>query len=159
MTDTASDPTIDPSEREFGPSGISLSTYRFPTGWFIVGFASELAPGQVKRAHYFGEELVIFRTASGQINVLDAYCQHLGANMGVGGTVEGEQIVCPVARLALERRRHQCPDPVQQDRLQAERPHQDLPGRGVVRLHPGVARTPRPRTLLAAAGAARAGNR
>ncbi len=92
---TASDPTIDPSEREFGPSGISLSTYRFPTGWFIVGFASELAAGQVKRAHYFGEELVIFRTASGQINVLDAYCQHLGANMGVGGTVEGEHIVCP----------------------------------------------------------------
>jgi len=95
MTDTVSDSTIDPSEREFGSGGISLSTYRFPTGWFIVGFASELAKGQVKRAHYFGEELVIFRTESGQVNVLDAYCQHLGANMGVGGTVEGERIVCP----------------------------------------------------------------
>ena len=46
---------------QFGPGGISLSKYRFPTGWFIVGFASELAPGQVKRAHYFGEELVIFK--------------------------------------------------------------------------------------------------
>ena len=95
MTETIPDSTIDPSEREFGPSGISLSKYRYPTGWFIVGFASELAPGQVKRAHYFGEELVIFRTASGKVNVLDAYCQHLGANMGVGGTVEGEHIVCP----------------------------------------------------------------
>ena len=95
MTDTIDDPTIDPSEREFGPSGISLSKYRFPTGWFIVGFASELDNGQVKRAHYFGEELVIFRTASGKVNVLDAYCLHLGANMGVGGTVEGEHIVCP----------------------------------------------------------------
>jgi nitrite reductase/ring-hydroxylating ferredoxin subunit len=94
VADTVAD-TTDPSEREFGPSGISLSTYRFPTGWFIVGFASELAAGQVKRAHYFGEELVIFRTESGQINVLDAYCQHLGANMAVGGTVEGERIVCP----------------------------------------------------------------
>ena len=94
MADTVAD-TTDPSEREFGASGISLSTYRFPTGWFIVGFASELAPGQVKRAHYFGEELVIFRAASGQVNVLDAYCQHLGANMAVGGTVEGEHIVCP----------------------------------------------------------------
>lgn len=66
------DPQIDPSEREFGPSGISLSTYRFPTGWFIVGFASDLEPGQVKRAHYFGEELVMFRTKSGKVNVLDA---------------------------------------------------------------------------------------
>ena len=27
--------------------------------------------------------------------MLDAYCLHLGANMGVGGTVEGEHIVCP----------------------------------------------------------------
>jgi len=95
MTDTVDDPSIDPSEREFGPGGISLSKYRFPTGWFIVGFASDLAPGQVKRAHYFGEELVIFRTESGALNVLDAYCLHLGANMGVGGTVEGERIVCP----------------------------------------------------------------
>jgi nitrite reductase/ring-hydroxylating ferredoxin subunit len=95
VTDTVSDSATDPSEREFGPRGISLSTYRFPTGWFIVGFASELVRGQVKRAHYFGEELVIFRTQSGQINVLDAYCQHLGANMGVGGTVEAEHIVCP----------------------------------------------------------------
>ena len=63
---TVDDAKIDPSEREFGPSGISLSTYRFPTGWFIVGFASDLAPGQVKRAHYFGEELVIFRTEVGK---------------------------------------------------------------------------------------------
>src|SRR3977135_4626262 len=94
MTDTVYDSTIDPPEREFGSGGSRLSTYRFPSGWFIVGFASELAPGQVKRAHYFGEELVIFRAASGQVNVLDAYCQHLGANMGVGGTVEGEHIVC-----------------------------------------------------------------
>ena len=95
MTDTVSDSSIDPSEREFGPSGISLSPYRFPTGWFIVGFASDLAAGEVKRVHYFGEEMVLFRTESGQVNVLDAYCQHLGANMGVGGTVEGENIVCP----------------------------------------------------------------
>ena len=49
----------------------------------------------MKRAHYFGEELVIFRTASGQVHVMDAYCQHLGANLAVGGEVEGENIVCP----------------------------------------------------------------
>ena len=55
MTDTVSDSSIDPSEREFGSSCIALSTYRFPTGWFIVGFASDLAAGEVKRVHYFGE--------------------------------------------------------------------------------------------------------
>ncbi|MGH3530990.1 MAG: Rieske 2Fe-2S domain-containing protein, partial [Mycobacterium sp.] len=90
MTHTVSDSSTDPSEREFGTSGIGLSPYRFPTGWFIVGFGTDLAAGEVKRLHYFGQELVLFRTESGQLNVLDAYCQHLGANMGVGGTVEGE---------------------------------------------------------------------
>src|ERR1700739_1724954 len=91
VTHTISDPTSpsgdDPSEREFGQGGIALSPYRFPTGWFIVAFASDLQAGQVKRAHYFGEELVLFRTESGQAHVMDAYCQHLGANLGVGGTV------------------------------------------------------------------------
>ena len=81
VTSTVSDTSIDPSEREFGPSGISLSPYRFPTGWFIIGFASDLAAGEVKRVHYFGEEMVLFRTESGEANVLDAYCQHLGANI------------------------------------------------------------------------------
>ena len=89
--------------------------------------------------HYFGEEMVLFRTESGEVNVLDAYCQHLGANMGVGGTVEGETHRLPVARLAVARRRHECADPLQQDRLQEQRPRPDLPQRGVVRLHPGVA--------------------
>ncbi|WP_331250583.1 Rieske 2Fe-2S domain-containing protein, partial [Mycobacterium colombiense] len=73
MTNTI--PDSDPSEREFGPGGIALSTYRFPTGWFIVAFGTDLAPGQVRRAHYFGEELVLFRTASGQVHVMEAYCQ------------------------------------------------------------------------------------
>ncbi|UQX12634.1 hypothetical protein M5I08_10740 [Candidatus Mycobacterium methanotrophicum] len=72
MTDTVSDSSVDPSEREFGTSGISLSPYRLPTGWFIVGFASDPPAGEVKRAHYFGQELVLFRTESGQLNVLDA---------------------------------------------------------------------------------------
>ncbi len=58
--------------------------------------------------------------------MLDAYCQHLGANMGVGGTVEGEHIVCPWHGWQMAGRRHQRADPVQQDRLQAERADQDL---------------------------------
>lgn len=49
VTNTIPEP--DPSEREFGQSGIALSTYRFPTGWFIVAFASDVKPGDVKCLH------------------------------------------------------------------------------------------------------------
>ncbi|CAG0901216.1 unnamed protein product [Darwinula stevensoni] len=42
-----------------------------------------------------GMNLALFRTESGVACVTDAYCPHLGANMGVGGRVVGECIECP----------------------------------------------------------------
>lgn len=76
-------------------SPLAVSTSRNPRGWFQVAWSDTIAPGEVKTLHYFGEELVAFRTRSGKLSVLDAYCQHLGAHLGVRGTVEGEEIKCP----------------------------------------------------------------
>jgi Rieske [2Fe-2S] domain len=59
-------------------SPLALSPYRYPTGWFVVAWSSDVAPGEVKRLHYFRRELVCFRTDGGEVSVLDAYCQHLG---------------------------------------------------------------------------------
>jgi phenylpropionate dioxygenase-like ring-hydroxylating dioxygenase large terminal subunit len=39
--------------------------------------------------------MVAWRSASGQVAVFDAYCEHLGAHLGFGGHVEGENLVCP----------------------------------------------------------------
>lgn len=66
-----------------------------PNGWFIVAESAELAPGEVKALHYFGQDLVLFRTTSGKPRLLDAYCAHLGAHLAVGGKVEDECIRCP----------------------------------------------------------------
>jgi nitrite reductase/ring-hydroxylating ferredoxin subunit len=66
-----------------------------PNGWFIVARGDELAPGAKVNRHYFGHDLVAFRTESGQARVVDAYCAHLGAHMGVGGVVQGESLKCP----------------------------------------------------------------
>jgi phenylpropionate dioxygenase-like ring-hydroxylating dioxygenase large terminal subunit len=66
-----------------------------PYGWYGVGFTDELKAGEVKPIHYFGKELVLFRTESGQAKVLDAFCPHLGAHLGHGGKVKGESIACP----------------------------------------------------------------
>jgi cholesterol 7-dehydrogenase len=39
--------------------------------------------------------LVLFRTESGEAKVLDAYCPHMGADLGVGSKVVGDCIECP----------------------------------------------------------------
>jgi 3-ketosteroid 9alpha-monooxygenase subunit A len=67
----------------------------YPNGWFVLGYADEVAPGQVTPLSYFGRELVMFRGADGKLSVLDAFCPHLGAHLGYGGKVEGDSIVCP----------------------------------------------------------------
>ena len=66
-----------------------------PTGWFQIGWSDDVGPGQVRTLRYFGQELVAYRGASGAVSVLDAYCEHLGAHLGYGGTVHGDDIECP----------------------------------------------------------------
>jgi len=69
--------------------------FPLPNGWFAVALSGELRAGEVKRAFYLGRELVLFRTASGDARVFDAYCPHLGAHLGVGGKVVGDTLQCP----------------------------------------------------------------
>lgn len=66
-----------------------------PFGWYCVSLSRDLQAGDVKPLHYFGKEMVMFRTESGDAKVLDAYCPHLGAHLGYGGKVAGENIACP----------------------------------------------------------------
>lgn len=66
-----------------------------PTGWFQVAWSTDLAPGDVMSLNYFGLEMVAFRDLDGMVSVLDAHCQHLGANLAVGGCVVEGGIQCP----------------------------------------------------------------
>ena len=102
---------------------------------------------------------MLFRTESGQVHVMDAYCQHLGANLGVGGTVEGENIVCPWHGWRWRG-----------DGTNALIPYSKIGCKNNVRIrtYPSVEwygfilawhRASRPGAVLAAAGAAGAGNR
>lgn len=61
----------------------------------MIAGSHELAPGDVVSLRFFGRDLVLFRTESGQPSLLDAYCPHLGAHLGQGGKVNGEVIQCP----------------------------------------------------------------
>jgi nitrite reductase/ring-hydroxylating ferredoxin subunit len=68
---------------------------QLPRGWFAVAFSDELPRGAVVTRRALGRELVLFRTASGAAHALDAFCPHLGAHFGHGGTVDGERLRCP----------------------------------------------------------------
>jgi nitrite reductase/ring-hydroxylating ferredoxin subunit len=72
-----------------------------PRGWFSLGLASDIAPGQVRALHRFGRELALFRTETGRLALLDGHCPHLGAHLG-HGSVRGEEIVCPFHALSFD---------------------------------------------------------
>ncbi len=65
-----------------------------PQGWYVVATSGELKPGKMLTRHYFDRELVIYRTASGEARVIDAFCPHMGAHLGRVGCVEGDTIRC-----------------------------------------------------------------
>ena len=71
-------------------------SFRFPgipVGWYVVATSDEVRAGQVHTVKYFGEELILYRTESGQVHLSEAYCPHLGAHLG-SGTVQGENLRC-----------------------------------------------------------------
>ena len=65
-----------------------------PSGWYVVAEGRELAKGAVKELRCFGRDLVLYRTASGEPRLVDAYCPHLGAHLGDGRVVD-ESLRCP----------------------------------------------------------------
>lgn len=66
----------------------------FPRGWYVVGTVGDVAPGAVKTVHYFGQDIVLFRTEAGVLSALDRTCPHVGAHLGLG-TVQGNCLRCP----------------------------------------------------------------
>ena len=67
----------------------------YPYGWYPAILSADLAVGEVKPLRYFSTDLVIWRGEDGQARMLDAYCKHLGAHLGYGGKVTGNNIECP----------------------------------------------------------------
>jgi len=65
----------------------------YPECWYVVGRSVDFhdRPTFVQCA---GNQWVVFRDASGQARVVDAYCPHMGANLA-DGTVRGDCVECP----------------------------------------------------------------
>jgi phenylpropionate dioxygenase-like ring-hydroxylating dioxygenase large terminal subunit len=71
------------------------TTPAFPMGWYSIARSQELLVGEVSSVQAFDREFALYRTRSGVPVLQDAFCPHLGANLGVEGRVVGESIRCP----------------------------------------------------------------
>jgi len=67
---------------------------RFARGWHCLGLVRDFADGKPHQVLAFGQKLVVFAGSDGTVNVLDAYCRHMGGDLSQG-TVKGDEIACP----------------------------------------------------------------
>ncbi|MEU1953557.1 Rieske 2Fe-2S domain-containing protein [Nocardia rhamnosiphila] len=67
---------------------------RFARGWHCLGLIRDFSDGRPHQVSAFGTELVVFRGDDGKLNVLNAFCPHMGGNLA-HGTVKGNDIACP----------------------------------------------------------------
>lgn len=62
--------------------------------WHPVAASCELTAGSARAVRLLGEDLVLFRTASGKLGLLEAACPHRRASLAYG-EVAGETLLCP----------------------------------------------------------------
>ena len=67
----------------------------YPNGWYEIMTSKDLPVGVSKAVNLIGQHFAVFRRENGHVTIMDAYCPHLGANLGVGGVVRGNCIECP----------------------------------------------------------------
>ncbi|AIO44206.1 MULTISPECIES: Rieske 2Fe-2S domain-containing protein [Burkholderia] len=67
---------------------------RYARGWHCLGLARDYQDGKPHTLNIFGRKLAAFADSTGKVNVVDAYCPHMGADLSLG-TVQGDTLVCP----------------------------------------------------------------
>lgn len=67
---------------------------RFARGWHCLGLVKDFGDGRPHSFTAFGQKLVVFQGDDGKLNVLDAYCRHMGGDLSQG-TVKGNEVACP----------------------------------------------------------------
>ena len=81
----------------------------FRQGWYWIINSCDLKPGDVKAISYCGRNVVLFRGKNGKPYVLDAYCAHMGAHLGIGGKVRFNNCIeCPFHGWAFDGETGQC---------------------------------------------------
>ena len=69
----------------------------FPEGWYFVATRKELLKAGLIQKTWMGENIIAWCSENGRICVAEAYCVHLGSDLGpaAGGRVRDGRLVCP----------------------------------------------------------------
>ncbi len=62
-------------------------------GWYIACPSNSLPKGQVKSLELCGQKIALFRGEDGKVRAIDAFCPHLGTDLGIG-RVDGNLLRC-----------------------------------------------------------------
>ena len=69
----------------------------FPEGWYFVASRRELLKTGLIRRSWMGREIVAWCDGKGSVCVAEAFCPHLGSDLGpaAGGRIREGRLVCP----------------------------------------------------------------
>ncbi|MCA1007340.1 Rieske 2Fe-2S domain-containing protein [Rhodococcus hoagii] len=71
-----------------------IAPTRFARGWHCLGLSEAFKDGKPHSVHAFGTKLVVFADSQGDVQVLDAYCRHMGGDLSQG-EIKGDTVACP----------------------------------------------------------------
>ena len=67
----------------------------YPNTWYFLCNSDEIVLNSKKTIILFDNLFVLFRNSKGGLGLVDAFCPHLGTNLGEGGVIKDDCIVCP----------------------------------------------------------------
>ena len=69
----------------------------FPEGWYFVASRQAILKAKLIRKTWMGENIVAWCDENGRVCVAEAFCPHLGSDLGpaAGGRIRSGRLVCP----------------------------------------------------------------